>query len=124
MRLAALPEVFAIVRLPAGSGIPWWAATGVGLVAFVRSADEVSLVCEDRLVPDDETAVRGYRALRVEGPLSFSLTGVLASLAVPLAAAAVPIFVVSTFDTDCVLVPSSRLEDAMTALRAAGHELH
>jgi hypothetical protein len=59
----------------------------------------------------------------VEGPLAFELTGVIASLAGPLAAAAIPVFALSTFDTDYLLVPEDRIEAAVEALRAAGHRI-
>jgi hypothetical protein len=63
----------------------------------------------------------GWRALKLRGPFPFSATGILASVLSPLAEAEVPIFAVSTFDTDYVLVPEARLEKAVAALRAAGH---
>lgn len=121
LTLSVLPQRFAIARLAAGDGLPWWATASEGVLAFVRSAEEVSLVCESRLVPGDVRAEREYRALRVEGTLPFQATGVLSSLAVPLAEAGVPIFVVSTFDTDYVLVPATRLTDAFDALQGHGH---
>ena len=66
----------------------------------------------------------GFRALRVEGSLSFEATGVLASLANPLATAGVPIFVISTFDTDYVLVREDAISVAIEALREAGHSVN
>jgi hypothetical protein len=115
----------AVARLDAGAPPPDWASPGAGdaLHAVVRTAAEVSVVCAAARVPDGVRAERGWRALAVEGPLDFALTGVLAALAVPLAQAGVSIFAVSTYDTDYVLVPSDRLGDAVAALRAAGHTL-
>ena len=66
---------------------------------------------------------RGFRALRVGGTLAFHLTGVLSSIATPLAEAGVPVFVISTFDTDYILVPAAGLAPAIEALRSAGHSL-
>jgi len=74
-------------------------------------------------VPECVQAERGFRPLRVDGTLSFEATGVLSSLTAPLAAARVPIFVISTHDTDYVLVPASRLARAVEALREAGHSV-
>jgi len=92
--------------------------------SLTRTPTECSYVTEDYLVPPEATAVNaGWRALMVHGPLDFSLTGVLASIAEPLAAAGVSIFAVSTFDTDYVLIQESHLASAMDALRAAGHEV-
>lgn len=62
-----------------------------------------------------------FRAFEVQGPLDFSLTGVLSSLLGPLARAEISVFTLSTFDTDWILVPSASREAAAAALRAAGH---
>lgn len=93
------------------------------LASITRTADELSVVCAEATVPQRVQAERGWRALRVEGPLEFSLTGVLASLAVPLAEAGISIFAISTFNTDWLLVQSVRLGEAVEALRDAGHEV-
>ena len=74
-------------------------------------------------MPTDASAERGWCALEVAGPLDFSLTGVVSSLVGPLAEAEVPIFVLSTFETDYLLVRERDLERAVEALTAAGHEV-
>lgn len=123
LSLQVLVSEFAVVRLPPEAGLPWWAADSGELLSHTRSAGETSIVCEARRVPGDVQAERGFRALRVEGPIPFEATGVLASLATPLAAANVPVFVLSTFDTDYVLVPGTLLRTAIQALRGAGHSV-
>ena len=82
------------------------------------------MVCPQARVPSDVRRQGGWRCLAVRGPLAFEMTGVLASLASPLAAAEVPIFALSTYDTDYLLVPGERLGEALAALAAAGHRLH
>ncbi|WP_433472184.1 ACT domain-containing protein [Spirillospora sp. CA-142024] len=69
----------------------------------------------------DATVERGWSVLMVAGPLDFSLTGILAAIAGPLAAAEISIFAVSTYDTDYVLLRSDQADDATKVLRAAGH---
>ncbi len=64
---------------------------------------------------------RGWRCLRVEGPLDFALVGMLASLASPLAAAGISIFAVSTYDTDYLLVREGDVPAALQALHGTGH---
>lgn len=89
-----------------------------------RTATECSYVMEDFLVPPEAQSVNaGWRALMVHGPLDFALTGILASIANPLAAAGISIFAVSTFDTDYVLIQESHLGAGVKALRDAGHEV-
>jgi uncharacterized protein len=93
-------------------------------VSITRTADELSVVLPQTEVPADVQAEPGWRALSVRGPLPFHLTGILASLAVPLAEAGVPIFALSTHDTDWLLVRQDRVGDARAALEDAGHRIH
>jgi hypothetical protein len=118
--LFLLPETFAVCRLPAGAALPAWAIAG-SLYAVTRTAEELSIVCAQAQVPDGVTCQPGWRCLQVAGPLDFAMTGVLASLAGPLAAAGVSIFAISTYDTDYLLLPGDGLAQAVTALRSAGH---
>ena len=73
-------------------------------------------------MPDGALAERGWVALKLEGPFPFTMTGVLASFLQPLAEAQIPIFAISTFDTDYVLIKRENLEQAVVVLGAAGHE--
>jgi hypothetical protein len=114
-----LPGRYAICRLAPDAPIPGWASSAAFL-SITRTRDELSIVCDEAAVPGVKHD-RGWRCLRLEGPLDLSLTGVLASVLQPLAAAAVSIFAVATFDTDYLLVPNAQLDSATAALRAAGH---
>ena len=111
--------VLSIARLPADAGTPPWAASG-SWYSLTRSADELSVVCESDLVPRDVQCNGPWRALKVVGPLDFALTGILSRLARPLAEAGIPIFAISTFDTDYVHVREERLTDAKACLAGAG----
>ena len=114
------PERYAVVRLDPDDDVPAW--TEVGAVSSVtRTASELSIVCVEAAVPTEASAERGWRMLEVAGPLAFTLTGVLSSLTVPLAAAEIPLFVISTFETDYLLVREPNLARAAAALRDAGH---
>ncbi|MBN1147864.1 MAG: ACT domain-containing protein [Anaerolineales bacterium] len=117
--LSLLPERLAVCRLAADAPFPEWARPG-DLLALVRTREELSVVCNERYVPPEIKAERGWRALQAGGPLDFSLVGVLASIAGPLAEAGVSIFALSTYETDYVLVKESFLERALEALDRAG----
>jgi hypothetical protein len=121
LTLDLLPGRLAVCRLPADA--PWPGAPLGSFVAVTRTASELSVVCEEAAVPEGARAELDWRALRVRGPLAFEVIGVIASLSAPLAAAGVPIFVISTFDTDYVLVQSAHLSHAIDSLRSAGHEV-
>ncbi len=124
LALVALRDTFTVARLPASLPIPAWAIRG----AFVsitrdRETEELSIVCPGQDVAEDVNSERGWRCLRVAGPLDLKLVGVLAALVNPLARAGIPVFLVSSFDTDYLLIKNENLETAVTVLREAGHHL-
>ena len=92
-----------------------------GFVSVTRTADELSVVCPGEAVPSSVRAEHGFRVLKIDGPLDFSLTGILAAVAGPLADAGISIFAVSTYDTDYVLVKAKDLNQAVAVLQAGGH---
>ena len=120
LTLELLPGRLAVCRLDADAPLPAWAAAG-GFVSLTRTDAELSIVCLQEGVPAGVCAEPGWRCLRVKGPLGFGLTGVLASLASPLASSGVSIFVVSTYDTDYLMVQERDLERGVSALERAGH---
>jgi hypothetical protein len=117
--LVILPDKLAVCRLAVEAPFPDWARPG-DLLAFIRSRDELTVVCVERLVPPEVIAERGWRALQVQGPLDFALVGVLAAITAPLAEAGVSVFALSTYDTDTILVKEEALERAIQALGQAG----
>lgn len=122
MDLVARNERLAVCRLPATSAAPPW-ASGEGIISLTWTGDELSIVAPEHLVPADVQCVRGWRPLMVVGPLDFGATGILASIAEPLALAGVSVFALSTFDTDYVLVREAELTVAVDALAAFGHRV-
>jgi hypothetical protein len=122
LRLALLPEPVAICRLPPTASPPAW-ATAATHWSMTRTPEELSIVCPEIVVPLDVEASRGWRALRVEGPVPLDQTGVLASVTTPLAAAHVSMLVIATYETDYVLIPAAQRNAAIAALDAAGHEV-
>ena len=92
-------------------------------VSVTRTINELTVVCATVSVPDLVTADKGWRGLRVEGPLPFSLVGVLAALSATLAASEISVFVISTYDTDYILVKDVDLVRAVVSLEAAGHDV-
>jgi len=119
VRLRLLDDSYAVCRLDPDAPVPAPPA-GAELWSATRTPAELSLVLPERDVPPGARAEPGWRALEVEGPLDFALTGILARLTAPLAAARVSVFALATYDTDYVLVPATRLAAAIAALEGAG----
>lgn len=90
-------------------------------VSVTRTADELSVVCPEDDVPAGAVQVeRGFRAFRLEGPVPFTTIGVVSGLTRPLAEAGISVFVVSTFDTDYLLVKAEAAQRAARLLGRAG----
>ena len=123
MQLAVMPGGFAVCRLATLDEAI--AVVGRAAPVFLGvTADEISLVCPSPAVPPSAVAVEdGWTLLKVAGPLDFALTGIIAQLSQTLAAANIPVFVVSTYQTDYLMVKTNRLEDAVKALTKAGHNI-
>ncbi len=113
---------FAVCRLEPDAPVPAWVEAGAAsFVSWTRTTAELSVVCAEEAVPAGVRAEPGWRCLRVKGPLGFGVTGILASLAAPLASSGVSIFVVSTYDTDYLLLQQRDLDRGLFALERAGH---
>lgn len=121
LRLTALPAPVAVCRLGRDATVPDWASGA--FTSVTRTADELSIVCDDAAVPADVQAERGWRALKLEGPIPFDVTGVAAALLAPLAEARISIFLISTYDTDYLLLKADGFERAIEVLRGAGYEI-
>ena len=121
MNLSLTHDHLTVCQLPADAPIPSWAADAMAFISITRTPEELSIVCTEGLALKDVKQEAGWRAFKVEGPLDFALTGILASLLDPLAKAGISIFALSTFNTDYLLVKADKVEAATQALRAAGH---
>jgi hypothetical protein len=121
LKFRVLPGRYAIVRLPADTAIPDWATRGE-FTSITRTADEFSIVCPTANLPPQVSSQLRWICLKLEGPFSFSQTGVLLSFIEPLSTKNIPIFAISTYDTDYVLIQEG-FPAAIDILREAGHEL-
>jgi Uncharacterized conserved protein len=116
-----LPGPYAIVRLAPDAPVPDWASQGE-FTSVTRTAEELSIVCPSESVPSDVHSPHKWICLKLEGPFPFAQTGVLLSFIEPLSTKDIPIFAISTYDTDYVLI-QEEFGWALDVLREAGHEL-
>ena len=121
LQYSVLPGKFAVCRLVPNSTVPEWASESK-FFAIARTANELSIVCAEELVPPGVQAESGWACIQLQGPFPFEMTGVLAAILNPLAAAGIGVFAVSTFDTDYVLIKADRLHAAEEGLQQAGQE--
>ena len=115
LTISILPESLAICQFPKNTLIPHYVSASI-FFSITQTEDELSIVCDQSVVPANVKKVEDWRAFKVEGPLDFSQVGILSSLATPLAENQIPIFAISTYDTDYLLVQSKHFGEAKKIL--------
>jgi hypothetical protein len=123
LTLTILPVQIGICRFDADTPVPEWVYES-SFFSVTRTPDELSIVCAEDFIPEDYFCDKGWKVLRVEGPLDLTATGILSSMALPLAHAGVSIFALSTYDTDYLLVRQRDLQGAIETLTEEGHEVN
>jgi hypothetical protein len=122
LTLKILPNRLAVCRLNADAPIPDWVDES-DFSSITRTEAELTIVCDEVLVDSGTTRETGWRCIKVEGPLDFSEIGIVFSLIQPLAESGVSVFLISTFDTDYLMVKEKDLAKANDVLTAAGHRV-
>ncbi|KAF8899055.1 ACT domain-containing protein [Infundibulicybe gibba] len=126
LHLQVLPKAFFVVQLQPGDDIPPCMVKEVchhsgRFFSITRTGDEISLVGESRSgMPDSVKEYSTWMCIKIIGPMEHGLTGIIAEFTAPLKSAKVPVFAVSTWNTDYVLVPTGMLPDAINALEKDG----
>ena len=113
--LSVLPEIFGICHLNKNSNLPDWAIGG-NFCSVARTMDELSIICPEDKIPGGVLVERGWRAFKVQGPLSFTATGIVAGFSTALAKAKISILYISTYETDYILVGEKYLKKAVKIL--------
>ena len=122
LTLKILPNRLAVCRLKADAPLPDWIDES-DFSSITRTEKELTIVCDEVLVASGTTSETGWRCIEVEGPLDFSEIGIVFSLTQPLAEIGVAVFLISTFDTDYLMVKEKDLAKTIDTLTAAGHRV-
>ncbi len=122
LTMKLLKEKFAVCRLDSSQSIPEWIKNSE-FYSITKTEDELSVVCDQNNVPSNIKCEKDWRILKVEGPLDFSLIGILAAISKILAEQGISIFAVSTYDTDYILVKQKDTANAVKALVEKGYQI-
>ena len=122
LKFHRLAGLYGVVRLAQDAAVPDWATTG-DFTSITRTDEELSIVCPTDNIPPDVQFSNRWVCLKLDDPFPLSQTGVLLSFIEPLSENGVPIFTVSTYDTDYVLIEEDRTDFALSLLRQVGHKL-
>ena len=121
MKLKLLENKYSICRMNDTGMLPLWALSG-NVLMFAKIEGEMSVICEEKYVPDGTVNESGYRIIKIDEKLEFSLIGILADLAAVLKEAEISLLAESTFDTDYILIKDDKVAKAVKFLRRAGYE--
>ena len=120
--LQQLAGDYAVARLGRDEPVPAW-ADGDGFVSVSRSDEELSVVCRSDRAPSSVRHDAGWTCFKFRGPFAFDETGIALAVIRPLSDADIGIFLVSTFDTDYLLIKAENAARARKLLEQAGHTL-
>jgi hypothetical protein len=122
LQLSLLDEIYGICVFENGTPIPEWAAAA-SFCSITRTQKELTVVCPQNIIASDCECDADWMCFRVDGSFDLNQIGVISSLAAPLAQAGISIFVVSSYDTDYILVKKGKGEQAVTVLTNSGHSI-
>ncbi|SNT26361.1 hypothetical protein SAMN05446037_10673 [Anaerovirgula multivorans] len=122
LTMKLLKEKYGVCRLEKTDPIPEWGRNS-DFYSITKTSDELSIVCPQDSIPNDIKCEKDWRVLKVEGPLDFSLIGILASISDILAQKEISIFAISTYDTDYILVKDKEIDKAISALVNEAYEI-
>lgn len=122
LKIKLLKERFGVCRLDKNELIPEWIKNS-DFYSVTKTLDELSIVCSQDSIPSGIKCEKDWRTLEIEGPLEFSLIGILSSISTILAEKGISIFAISTYDTDYILVKDKDINDAIDALSIEKYEI-
>ena len=122
-RIFVLPEKYGVVKLGPGTEINTKGGNSTELLAVIHTPEETTVVCQENIISPGKEAEKGWRALKVGGPLEFELIGVLASILTPLAENGISVYTLSTYSTDFILIKANLLSKAIRTLKKEGFEI-
>ena len=121
MNLIELKHKYSIYKFRDESALPDWIYSSA-FYSITKTPDEVSVVAlQVDPAPKDILCNSDWRILKMAGPLDLSLTGIIADISGTLRDKNIPIFTISTYYTDYILVKENDLEKAIIALKDKGH---
>jgi len=122
LTMKLIKEKYGVCRINPNELIPEWAQNS-DFFSITKTCDELSIVCSQDAIPNDIKCEKDWKILKIEGPLDFSLVGILASISTILAQKGISIFAISTYDTDYILVKNKHIRNAIDSLVKERYEI-
>jgi uncharacterized protein len=121
LNLTVLEKTYSIYKFKNESALPDWVYLSE-FYSITKTKDELSVVTsQNNFFSEEISCNRDWRILKIEGPLDFSLIGILAEITKILSEKEISVFTISTYNTDYVLVKQNNLNSGIKALKEKGH---
>ena len=118
LSLTVLDTRLAVCQFDTAGEIPAWTQVNLPLRSVTFTEDEISVVLPQESIPAGfNKCEKGWCIIKIDGKLDFNLCGVLSSILNILTKISVSVFVLSTFNTDYILVKEKHLAKSILALR-------
>lgn len=121
MKLQVLENKLKVVKLNINEIIPD-VIFKQGYYSITKTDEELSVVVDEEIDIKSDLVEHDFRAIKIIGTLDFSLIGIISRLSSILTEAKISIFVISTYNTDYILVRSDKIEEAKIILKQNGYE--
>ncbi len=115
LNLKLLKGKYSVCRINKDDEIPKW-IFNEEFFSITKTEDELSIVCLQDKIKDDVLCERNWKILKIEGPLDFSLIGILSKISTLMANNNISIFAISTYDTDYILIKEESIDKAIEVL--------
>lgn len=122
MELTILRDKYSVYRFKEGANLPLWIYKS-DFYSITGTTDELSVVAVENPVFNGVLENKGWKVLKIAGPLDFSLVGIIAELTSILKDEGIPVFVISTYDTDYILIKEENLSGCIIALEGRNHRI-
>jgi hypothetical protein len=121
LKLSLLPQTYAICSFPPDFTFPAIDAVS-SILSITKTSKETTIVCDENRIPGDCRKSENWKCIKIEGSFDLDAIGVVAGISKPLAESRISIYVVSTYDTDYVLIKAKDIDRAVSCLSKCGHK--
>jgi uncharacterized protein len=122
--LTLLKDKYMICQATRVKSIPLL-ANSTDFFSYTVTAEEVSIVCRQNndYIPETQKVALNRRIIKVNGPFELNVTGIIAGISGLLAKNNIPLFTISTFNTDYLVLHEDHLQKALSLFRLNGYEV-
>jgi hypothetical protein len=119
--LIVLSKKYSIYKFLNQTVLPDWIYSS-DFYSITGTKDELSVVAsQNDSISDNIKCNKNWRILKISGPLDFSLVGIIADITCILKEKNIPVFIISTYDTDYIFIKQKDLNNGIKALTRKGY---